>query len=76
MRGQGEVKEIWSAQDALVLKPLAIVLQDKLQPHLSPRCFHLAGAGGLKGAVREVDAHLHEYEASVSHGCQRLLRQY
>ncbi|NES01473.1 MAG: hypothetical protein F6K22_00600 [Okeania sp. SIO2F4] len=59
---RGEVKEIWSAQDALVLKALAIVLQEVLQPHLSPRCFHLAGTGGLKGAVREVDAHLHEFE--------------
>ena len=59
---RGEVKEIWSAQDALVLKALAIVLQEVLQPHLSPRCFHLAGTGGVKGAVREVDAHLHEFE--------------
>ncbi|NEP79500.1 MAG: reverse transcriptase [Okeania sp. SIO3B3] len=47
---------------ALVLKALAIVLQEVLQPHLSPRCFHLAGTGGLKGAVREVDAHLQEFE--------------
>lgn len=57
---QGEVKEIWAAQDALVLKALAIVLHEVLQPHLSPRCFHLAGTGGLKAAVREVNAHLHE----------------
>lgn len=62
VRAQGEVKEIWSAQDALVLKALAIVLHEELQPHLSPRCFHLAGTGGLKGAMREVDAHLHEYD--------------
>ncbi|MDJ0517023.1 MAG: reverse transcriptase/maturase family protein [Trichodesmium sp. MO_231.B1] len=59
---RGEVKEIWSAQDALVLKALAIVLQEVLLPHLSPRCFHQAETGGLKGAVREVDAHLHEFE--------------
>nr|MDZ8210241.1 hypothetical protein [Nostoc sp. ChiSLP03a] len=75
---QGEVKEIWAAQDALVLKALAIVLHEELQPHLSPRCFHLAGTGGLKGAVREVNAHLHEnkfvfgtdvkgYYASIKH---------
>ncbi|MBN3940004.1 reverse transcriptase/maturase family protein [Nostoc sp. NMS9] len=51
---QGEVKEIWAALDALVLKAVSIVLQDYLQPHLSTRCFHLAGRGGLKGAVREV----------------------
>lgn len=58
----GEVKEIWAAQDALVLKALAIVLHEELQPHLSPRCFHLAGTGGLKGAVREVAAHQRDHE--------------
>jgi len=58
----GEVKEIWAAQDALVLKALAIVLHEALHPHLSPRCFHLAGTGGLKGAVREVAAHLPDHE--------------
>ncbi|MEH1831974.1 MAG: hypothetical protein V7L29_07855 [Nostoc sp.] len=30
------------------------------KPHLSPRCFHLAGNGGMKAAVREVAAHLSE----------------
>ena len=62
VHSRGEVKDIWCAQDALVLKALAIVLQEVLLPHLSSRCFHLAGTGGLKGAVREVDAHLHEFE--------------
>lgn len=49
---QGEEKKIWTAQDALVLKALTLVLQDVLQPQLSGRCYHLAGTGGLKGAVR------------------------
>jgi hypothetical protein len=62
IRFPGEVREIWSAQDALVLKALSIVLFDELIPHLSPRCFHLAGNGGLKGAVSDVDEHLPEYE--------------
>lgn len=62
VQSQGEVKEIWSAQYALVLKAVAIVLQDVLRPHLSPRCYHLAGTGGLKGAVRDVDAHVQEYD--------------
>jgi len=48
--------EIWSAADALVLKATALVLHKELAPMLSPRCFHLAGHGGLKGAVRAVDA--------------------
>ncbi len=62
VRTQGDVREIWSAPDALVLKALAIVLSDELNLHLSPRCFHLPGTGGLKAAVREVDAHLPKYE--------------
>lgn len=62
VQSQGEVKEIWAAQDALVLKAMSIALQEELLPHLSPRCFHQAGTGGLKGAVREVAAHLHENE--------------
>ncbi|NES66139.1 MAG: hypothetical protein F6K24_13185 [Okeania sp. SIO2D1] len=50
-----------------------------LKPVLSPRCFHLAGNGGLKGAVREVAANVEElpfvfrtdvkgYYASINHG--------
>jgi hypothetical protein len=33
VRGLGEVKEIWSAQDTLVLKALVIVLHEMMQPH-------------------------------------------
>jgi len=73
------VVEIWSAADALVLKATALVLQKELAPVLSPRCFHLAGHGGLKGAVRAVDAarrdqmyvfrtDVHGYYASLDHG--------
>lgn len=40
------------------MKAVAIVLSQHLKPHLSTRCFHLAGSGGLKGAVREVAAHV------------------
>ena len=73
------VIEIWSAADALVLKATSLVLQKELAPVLSPRCFHLAGHGGLKGAVRAVDAarrdqmfvfrtDVHGYYASLDHG--------
>jgi retron-type reverse transcriptase len=46
--------EIWSALDSLLLKAMAIVLTRYLAPKLSPRCFHLAGNGGTKAAVREI----------------------
>ena len=76
--GRGDVKEIWSALDALVLKAMAIVLSAHLKPHLSLRCFHLAGSGGMKAAVREVAANVADnpfvfrtdvkgYYASINH---------
>ncbi len=46
--------EIWSSQDALVLKAVAIVLARNLSPHLSKTCHHLAGNGGAKAAVRRL----------------------
>jgi len=70
--------EIWSALDSLLLKAIAIVLTRHLAPRLSSHCFHLAGNGGAKAAVREVVRHLPEnkfvfrtdvksYYASVNH---------
>jgi retron-type reverse transcriptase len=50
--------DVWAAQDALVLKATAIVLRRRLNPHLSPHCYHLSGHSGLKGAVRAVAANL------------------
>ncbi|NER24469.1 MAG: hypothetical protein F6J96_27955 [Symploca sp. SIO1C2] len=58
---------------------MTIVLTEHLTPVLSSRCFHLAGNGGLKGAVREVAANLSvhtfvfrtdvkRYYASINHG--------
>ena len=48
----GEEIDLWSAHDALVLKCLSLVLAKKLS--ISPRCAHVKGNGGSKGAVREV----------------------
>jgi len=47
---------LWASQDALVLKAVALVLNQELRPHLSSNCYHLAGKGGGKGAVRAVQA--------------------
>ncbi|MEO1373068.1 MAG: hypothetical protein AAFW70_01835 [Cyanobacteria bacterium J06635_10] len=58
IRGEDQLVECWSSIDALVLKATALVLTEHLTPHLSPRCFHLAGNGGMKAAVREVAANL------------------
>ena len=77
---RGEECDLWAARDALVLKALALVLSDRLPA--SPSCYHLAGHGGAKGAVRTVWEHLPRHRfvlktdvqgfyASIEH--QRLL---
>ena len=49
-----ETLEIWSSQDALVLKAVAIVLTRHLAPLLPKTCCHLIGNGGAKAAVRRL----------------------
>ncbi len=49
----GDIRQLWCARDALVLKAMALVLGDSLEPALSDRCFHVKGHGGAKAAVRE-----------------------
>lgn len=51
----------WSAQDAFILKVLALSLSPLFNQQLSQRCFHLAGRSGTKGALRDLKAHLPEY---------------
>ncbi|NEO79490.1 reverse transcriptase/maturase family protein [Moorena sp. SIO4G3] len=62
IQGRERTVEWWSSLDALVLKAITLVLTAHLSPHLSDRCFHLAGHGGLKGAVREVSEHLRDHK--------------
>ncbi len=50
----GETIALWSSQDALIIKVLTAIIQEKLKPFLSKTCYHLKGHGGLKGAVRDV----------------------
>ena len=70
--------ELWSAMDAMVLKAISIVLGEHLEPVLSPNCYHLAGHGGAKAAVRDTADHLKQgqfvmksdvkgYYASIDH---------
>lgn len=50
----GETISVWSRWDALILKVLTQIIQEKLKPVLVKSCYHLKGHGGLKGAVRDV----------------------
>lgn len=46
----------YAAEDVVVLKALALWLDTQLAATLSVRCTHLKGNGGVKGAVRQIDA--------------------
>jgi len=82
------VIELWTAQDALVLKAIALVLTEHLTPLLSPHCYHLVGRGGAKAAVRTVveampantfvmRSDVQSYYASLDHQVlMGLLRRY
>ncbi|MCP5046682.1 MAG: hypothetical protein GY940_05895 [bacterium] len=79
---------LWSATDALVLKATALVLSAFLRPFMSTHCYHLAGNGGVKGAVRAVQAQVEHasfvfrsdvkgYYEAIDHDClMGLLRQW
>lgn len=55
----GDCFEVWSSRDSLVLKAVSIVLSRQWNGVLSHRCFHLAGRGGAKAALREVMNQVH-----------------
>ena len=58
----GETIALWSSQDALIIKVLTGIIQEKLKPFLLKTCYHLKGHGGLKGAVRDVMNQLPKYK--------------
>lgn len=64
IRMQDRTIELWSAQDALVLRAMAIVLGEHLAPVLSRNCYHLKGHGGAKAAVRAT-----LLKQGISRGC-------
>ena len=57
----GESLGRWCAQDALVLKAMAIVLSEALANQLPQHCVHLAGRGGAKGCVSLVQKRVQDY---------------
>ncbi len=70
--------DIWSSEDALVLKAVTIVLTRHLAPLLPKTCCHLVGNGGVKAAVRQLSQEINgnafvfrsdvkKYYASMDH---------
>ena len=58
----GETIALWSSRDALIIKVLTGIIQERLKPFLLKTCYHLKGHRGLKGAVRDVMKHLPKYK--------------
>jgi hypothetical protein len=58
-KADGETLHLWSSQDALVLKMLAMALPEALA--LSFHCTHIKGHGGLKATVSDLQAALPDY---------------
>ncbi len=58
----GETIALWSSRDALIIKVLTGIIQEKLKPFLIKTCYHLKGYGGLKGAIRDVMKQLPKYK--------------
>jgi RNA-directed DNA polymerase len=58
-KADGETLHLWSSQDSLVLKMLAMALPDALA--LSSLCTHIKGHGGLKATISALQAALPDY---------------
>ena len=58
-KANGEVIHLWSSQDALVIKAMAVGLAQAL--NISPNCTHVKGHGGLKQTVARVQRQLPVY---------------
>ncbi|HGB4253804.1 TPA: reverse transcriptase domain-containing protein [Salmonella enterica subsp. enterica serovar Virchow] len=52
MKPDGESRAVWDAQDALVLKYVALRIAEDLPRH--PRCEHLRGHGGVKQSIQRL----------------------
>ena len=65
-------RAVWKAQDALVLKALAIVLEPFVEIQTAKECTHLAGHGGSKSAVQAISGQLKNY----SHFIRTDVRSY
>lgn len=55
----GKTIHLWGAQDALVQKAMSLVLAERWA--ISPRCTHIKGNGGTKGALRWLQKKLPNY---------------
>ena len=62
IRGNDECFELWNSRDSVVLKSIALVLNEELGDIISDKCYHIKGRGGLKAAVDCVNQQLNNYK--------------
>ncbi|HGE8242600.1 TPA: reverse transcriptase domain-containing protein [Aeromonas veronii] len=70
----GETHALWGAQDALVLKWLALTLAPLLPRH--PRCEHLKGHGGSKASIARLAHAITRQVAPMRFVCRTDIRGY
>jgi hypothetical protein len=58
----GEFISLWSSRDAVIIKVITQIMQERLKPVLLKNCYHVKDHGGLKGAVRDVSKTLPNYK--------------
>ena len=58
----GETIALWSSRDALIIKVLTVMIQEKLKSLLLNTCYHLNRNRGLKGAAGVMMKHLPKYK--------------
>lgn len=71
---EGEMCAQWSAQDALVLKWLALTIAPMLPKH--PRCEHLKGHGGGKASIARLASVITRQERPMRFVCRTDIRGY
>jgi len=55
----------WTAQDAVVLKALTLVLSTIIREDVGDDCYHLKGCGGLKGAIKKAVEYIPQYNYAL-----------
>jgi RNA-directed DNA polymerase len=58
-------RSVWSAVDALVLKSLTLLLTPLIKEDVSVNCTHVAGNGGLKKTVADINGAFKDYNFVV-----------
>ena len=58
----GEIYEIWAAEDAVVIEALTMLLKDNYNMIEDCDSYHLKGRGGVKAALNQVENNLDRYK--------------